>query len=86
MKAGGRTAYFAGGGDRDQTASLDARKAARELVKTHPEVGFNILFSAASFVIRDGRAPKDAAVLEEARSRMAGLQATVERNRKRFAK
>jgi hypothetical protein len=56
------------------------------LAPAHEELGYAVLFSAASFVIRDGRAPKDAPVLEEARRRMRWVNAAVDRRARRFAR
>lgn len=60
-----------------------ARELARKLLPRHREIGLGLLFSAAAFVIRDGRAPEERVVVEEARRRGRRVSAACEAHRRR---
>lgn len=72
------TAYFIGGDERGVSCSEEARKVARRLVKANRQLGVTVLFSAASFLLRDGQQPRDSAVVAEARRRSAHVERAVE--------
>lgn len=78
-------AYFTGGGDRDAIDVEAARAKARELAPAHRDLGDSVLFSAAAYLLRDGRLLRDSAVLAEARRRKAHLDEAIARNERRFA-
>ena len=56
------------------------------MTANHPDIGYQLLFSAAAYVIRDGRAPTESAVVEEARRRERFLERCLERNRQKRAR
>jgi hypothetical protein len=60
------TPFFAG----DNTAP-SYRNRARDIATKlgHTGISYNLLWSSASYVLRDGRAPRDSVVVAEARRR-----------------
>jgi hypothetical protein len=79
-----RTSLFTGA-DEEETHRKAAREVALRLAPSHSELGYSLIVSAAAYVIRDGRAPKDAPVLQEARRRQRWLEAVVRRRAERAA-
>jgi hypothetical protein len=72
------TPYFSGDG-RDASYRILARRSAQRLALRHPDLGYSILYSAASYVLRDKRSARDSAVLEEARRRKEHVLRATER-------
>lgn len=62
------TAFFAGAND-GPSFRTEARRSAIRLAPDHPDLGYHLLYSAAAFVLRDKRSPRDSAVIQEARRR-----------------
>ena len=77
--------YFTGGNE-GKGHRLAAQRIARGLARNHPTLGYSILFSAASYVLRDGRNPTDSVVLEEARRRSTQLETAVANRERRFGR
>lgn len=73
-----RTPFFTGSNQK-ATHRLEARRVAKAFALENPDVGYSLAFSAASFVLRDGRKPTTPAVLDEARRRYSMLQRAVAR-------
>jgi hypothetical protein len=78
------TPYFSGV-ERDPSHRERARKIALTLAKSKPELGYGLLYSAASYLLRDGQQLRDSTVLAEARRRKDHVDRAVETRRKRLA-
>lgn len=66
------TSYFTGGKEEGYDYG-PARKVAFDLSRAHDGLSFDIAFSAAAFLVRDGQQLNDSRVLAEARRRQARL-------------
>lgn len=78
-----RTPQFSGTGEGEREA---AARIAERLMGAHRDLGYEVLWSAAAFLIRDGQSPTDSRVLEEARRRKAQQVAAAERGLKRVGR
>lgn len=70
------TPHFSGG-DESTSHREETNRIALNLHQANPDLGHGFIHSATSYLLRDGRAPKDGAVLEEARRRKANRDRAV---------
>jgi acetyl esterase/lipase len=70
------TPHFSGV-ERDSTHREQARSAALRLREANPSLGYHLLWSAASYLLRDGQQLRDSAVVAEARRRATQIDQAI---------
>lgn len=71
-----RTPYFSGV-ERDPSHREQARSVALRLRAANPALGYHLLVSAASYLLRDGQQLRDSAVVAEARRRATKIDQAI---------